>query len=67
MRSLAVLVVIVAMFSVSAAKDEFQAGDFVKQHLNSIGTEQARAAAKNRVFAQGTVTFPDLEPRTANL
>ncbi len=56
MRSLAVLVVIVAMFSVSAAKDEFQAGDFVKQHLNSIGTEQARAAAKNRV-AQGTVTF----------
>jgi len=56
MRSLAVFVALVAMFSVSAAKDEFQAGDFVKQHLNSIGTEQARATVKNRV-AQGTVTF----------
>jgi hypothetical protein len=56
MRSLAVFVALLAMLSVSAAKDEFQAGDFVKQHLNSIGTEQARAAVKNRL-AQGTVTF----------
>jgi len=56
MRSLTVFVVLVAMLSVSAAKDEFQAGDFVKQHLNSIGTEQARAAVKNRL-AQGTVIF----------
>jgi len=56
MRSLAVFVVLLAMLSVSAAKDEFQAGDFVKQHLNSIGTEQARAAVKNRL-AQGALSF----------
>jgi hypothetical protein len=56
MRSLALFVAFVAMLSISAAKDEFQASDFVKQHLNSIGTEQARAAVKNRL-AQGPVTF----------
>jgi hypothetical protein len=44
------------MLSVSAAKDEFQADDFVKQHLNSIGTEQARAAVKNRL-AKGDLSF----------
>lgn len=44
MRSLAVFVAMVAMLSVSAAKDELQVADLVKQHLNSIGTEQARAA-----------------------
>jgi hypothetical protein len=56
MRSLAVFVALVAMLSVGAAKDEFQAGDFVKQHLNSIGTEEARAAVKNRLV-QGALTF----------
>ena len=56
MRSLMVFVVLVALFSVSAAKDEFQTGDFVKQHLNSIGAEQSRAAVKNRL-AQGALTF----------
>jgi len=56
MRSLAVFVALVAILPVSAAKDEFQAGEFVKQHLNSIGTEQARAAVKNRL-AQGALTF----------
>ena len=56
MRLLAVFVVLVTMLPVSAAKDESQANDFVKQHLNSIGTEQARAAVKNRVV-QGTVTY----------
>jgi len=56
MRSLAVFVALVAMFSFGAAKDEFQAGEFVKQHLNSIGTEPARAAVKNRL-AQGALTF----------
>jgi hypothetical protein len=56
MRSLAVFVALVAMLSVGAAKDEFQAGDFVKQHLNSIGTEEARAAVKNRLV-QGPLTF----------
>lgn len=33
-----------------------QVADLVKQHLNSIGTEQARAAVKNRV-AEGTLHF----------
>jgi hypothetical protein len=56
MRTLAVVVAIVAMLSVSAAMDQFQASDFVKQQLNSIGTEQARAAVKNRA-AEGTVSF----------
>jgi hypothetical protein len=56
MRSLGVFVALASLFSVSAAKDEFQAGNFVKQHLNSIGTEQARAAVKNRA-AEGTVSF----------
>jgi hypothetical protein len=56
MRSLAVFVVLVAMLSVSAAKDESKVTEFVNQHLNSIGTDQARAAVKNRV-AQGTVKF----------
>ena len=56
MRSLAVFVAMVAMLSVSAAKDELQVADLVKQHLNSIGTEQARAAVKSRA-AEGTVQF----------
>jgi hypothetical protein len=44
------------MFSVSLAKGEPQVGDLVKQHLDSIGTEQARAAVKSRV-AEGTIRF----------
>jgi hypothetical protein len=56
LRSLAVFIALTTVLSVSAAKDESQAGDFVKQHLNSIGTDQARAAVKNRL-AQGTVKF----------
>ena len=56
MRSLAVFVALLAMLPISAAKDELQVGDLVKQHLNSIGTEQARAAVKTRV-AEGTVQF----------
>ncbi len=56
MRSLAVFVAILAMLSLSAAKDEPQIGDLVKQHLNSIGTEQARAAVQSRV-AEGTLHF----------
>jgi hypothetical protein len=42
------------MFPVGAAKDKFQASEFVKQHLNSIGAEPARTTVKNRV-ARGTV------------
>ncbi|MGP0017800.1 MAG: hypothetical protein ACLPHP_04460 [Candidatus Sulfotelmatobacter sp.] len=56
MRSLIVLVAFAAMLPVCAAKDEFQAGDFVNQHLNSIGPEPARAAVKNRGVG-GTVSF----------
>lgn len=65
MRSLAVLLALVAMLAVSAAKDELQVGDLVKQHLNSIGTEQARAAAKTRV-AEGTVRFRILSGGTGD-
>ena len=56
MRSLTVMVVLVGLSFVSAAKDESQVNDFVKQHLNSIGTDQARAAVKNRA-AEGNVQF----------
>jgi hypothetical protein len=55
MRYLAVLIALLAVLSVSPAKDELNPGDFVRQHLDSTGTDQARAAVKNRV-AQGTVT-----------
>jgi hypothetical protein len=55
-RFLAVFVVLTALLPVSVAKDEFPTADFVRQHLNSIGTDQARAAVKNLV-AEGTVTF----------
>ena len=56
MRSIAAFVAVVVMFSVSLAKDEIQATDLVKQNLNSIGTEQARAAVKNRAV-EGTLQF----------
>jgi hypothetical protein len=60
MRSLivfaAIIVALVATLSLIAADDKFQAGDFVKEHLNSIGPEQARDAVKNR-GAGGTVIF----------
>jgi len=56
MRPLPVFFILLAMISTSAAKDKFEASDFVQQHLNSIGTSDARAAAKNCV-AQGAVTF----------
>ncbi len=56
MRFLVVCIVVAAMSPAVAAKDKFQASEFVKQQLNSIGTEQARAAVKNRA-AKGTVKF----------
>jgi hypothetical protein len=51
----AVLIALLAVLSVSPAKDELDPVDFARQHLNSIGTDQARAAVKNRA-AQGSVT-----------
>jgi hypothetical protein len=56
MRTLVTLLALVALPSVGMAKDQFQASDFVKQQLNSIGAEPARTAAKNRAVS-GTVTF----------
>jgi hypothetical protein len=56
MRFLGVVVVLLAMLSAGSAKDEMQVDDLVKQHLKSIGTEQARAAVKSRA-AEGTVQF----------
>jgi hypothetical protein len=56
MRSPIVVVALAAMLSVTAAEDKFEAADFIKQHLNSIGPEQAREAVKNR-GAGGTVIF----------
>lgn len=60
MRTLAVFVAIVAMLSFAPAKDENQAGDFIKQHLNSIGSEQARAAVKSRAV-EGSLKFTLLD------
>lgn len=56
MRRFAVLFAVMTLLSLSAAKDEFQASDFAKQQLNSIGSEQARGAVKNRVIL-GPMTF----------
>jgi hypothetical protein len=56
MRSLAVFAALLSTLSVSLAKDDLQVGDLVKKHLNSIGTEQARAAVKN-CAVRGTVSF----------
>jgi hypothetical protein len=56
MRFFAIVCTVMALLSFSSAKDEFQADDFVKQHLNSIGADQARAAVKSRAVS-GTVSF----------
>ena len=60
MRTLAIFVAIVAMLSFAPAKGEAQAGDFLKQHLNSIGSEQARAAVKSRAV-EGSLKFTLLD------
>src|ERR1700675_2705493 len=44
MLSLTVVIALLGLSLVGAAKDESQVNDFVKQHLNAIGTDQARAA-----------------------
>ena len=56
MRSFAVLLAVMTLLSLSAAKDAFQASDFAKQQLHSIGNEQARGAVKNQLV-QGTLAF----------
>jgi hypothetical protein len=57
------MVVVLGLSLVSSAKDESQVNDFVKQHLNSIGTDQARAAVKSRA-AEGSVQFKLLNVST---
>jgi hypothetical protein len=56
MKSLAVALCMSVLFGTSAANDEIPAAELVKKHLDSIGTEQARAAVKTRVV-QGKVRF----------
>jgi hypothetical protein len=56
MRYLLVSLALVTALSIGMAEDHLPMGDFVKQHLESIGTMQARAAAKNRVV-NGTLKW----------
>lgn len=56
MKSVAVTLCMFALFGTSVAKDEAPVAELVKKHLDSIGGEQARAAAKTRVV-QGSVRF----------
>jgi len=57
MKTFGALVCVVAIVcSASLAKDEISVAELVKKHLDSIGSEQARAAVKSRV-AQGSLRF----------
>ena len=56
MRTLAVLLACLTSVSLCLGKDQFQASDFIKQQLNSIGDEQARATVKSRAV-EGTLQF----------
>src|ERR1700731_1109729 len=60
MRFFAAIVALVAMVSFSAAKEEMSVETLVKQHLGSIGTEQARAAVKSRAV-EGSLKFTLLD------
>ncbi len=56
MRSLAISLLVLVTVPFAMAKDKMQIGDLLKQHLDSIGSEQARAAVKTRV-AEGALNF----------
>ena len=56
MKLVALALCVFALSSLSVAKDEAAVAELVKKHLDSIGSEQARAAVKTRV-AEGTVRF----------
>lgn len=56
MKPVAVLLTILALLSMSVAKDEMQVADLIKKNLDSIGSEQARNSAKN-CAAEGTLQF----------
>jgi hypothetical protein len=51
-----VLLVMIAISPLAPAKENAVLTDFVRQHLNAIGSEQARSALKNRVV-KGSVAF----------
>ena len=63
MRTIFICITVLALLSISQAKDEVQIADLLKQHLNSVGTEQARTVVKTRV-AEGTVHFQVLNQGT---
>jgi len=65
MKAILVSALVLILSSIAAAKDEIQIGDLVKQHVSSIGSEQARAAIKTRVV-QGNVKFRVLNVTSGN-
>lgn|SRR5215471_11305645 len=60
MRLVGTCLCVLALVSLSFSKDDSQASDLIKQHLDSIGNNQARAAIKNRVV-EGTLQFQGAE------
>jgi hypothetical protein len=62
-KALLVTALLLPLYSVASAATELSLDDLVKQHLNAIGTEQARAAAKTRVV-QGMVRYRVLSAGT---
>lgn len=65
MKALATALCLFALLATAFAKDDMSVADLVKKHLDSIGTEQARTAVKNRVV-EGAVRFHLLNASTAN-
>ncbi|MBI3644970.1 MAG: hypothetical protein HY233_03260 [Acidobacteriales bacterium] len=56
MRFFVAMLALSVFVSPLVAKDNVDVNDLVKQHLNSIGSDQSRAAAKTRI-AEGTLRF----------
>jgi hypothetical protein len=56
MKSLVTCLCLLALVSTGLAKDDMPVAELVKKHLDSLGSEQARAAVKSRV-AQGSLRF----------
>jgi hypothetical protein len=56
MRFTAICLAVLTMVSFGVCKDEFVASSFVRQQLNSIGTDRARNSVKNR-YAEGAVSY----------
>jgi hypothetical protein len=56
LKRLRTLFCLFVFLSIAFAKDDMSVGELVKKHVNSIGTEQARAGVKSRVV-QGSLRF----------